>query len=76
MPADWAITTTNLANALETLGEINGDDAQVEAAITLLGPVIATFEAMAASAYVEIANRNRDRMIALRDRLRGGSAPA
>jgi len=73
MPAHWALTSENLALANTSLAEINDDLERLDDAIALMDRALPAFEAMQAAYYVEKANRNRARMVALRERLSGRS---
>ena len=63
MPAQWAFTTENLALAEAAISDITGNLDLLRTAIGRMDKVIAVYETMQASFYVEKARRNRDDMV-------------
>jgi tetratricopeptide (TPR) repeat protein len=63
MPAQWALTTANLAVAQDILSRKSGDPAAACAAAESMIEVIAEFEAMQATAWVEQAKSIRANLI-------------
>lgn len=72
VPLEWAGTLNNLGNALKTLGERESGTDRLEEAVAAYRAALETSEIAGAQWYIEIAQRNLERVLSLIQERQGG----